>query len=164
MDIVEKYLYWAGNEVRPKAVIAYETMWGSTEKMARKIAEGIIASGIEVKLFDINQSDRTEVIKEMLDAKVFVFGSSTHDNSLLPSMEGFLGFVRGLAPKNRLGCAFGSFGWAGGAVKNIEGIMQASGISILQPGLGVKYVPDENENKLCIKFGEDIARKINTGA
>jgi flavorubredoxin len=129
--------------------------------MARKIVEGIISSGLEVKLFDINQSDRTEVFKEMLDSKAFVFGSSTHDNGMLPSMAGFLEFVRGLASKNRIACAFGSFGWAGGAVKEIEKIVEASGISLLQPGLGVKYVPNADELKSCFEFGKNIAAKIN---
>ena len=159
MDIVTKYLSWANNKTEPKVVIVYETMWGSTEKMARKIADGIINSGVKVKLFDINQSDRTEVITEMLDSKAFIFGSSTHDNGMLPAMAGFLEFVRGLASKNRIGCAFGSFGWAGGAVKEIEKLIEASGISLIQPGLGVKYVPDENELKACLEFGGNIARK-----
>lgn len=159
-EIVTKYLSWANNEVKPKAVIAYETMWGSTEKMARRIVDGIAISGAEVKLFDINQSDRTEVIKEMLDAKVFVFGSSTHDNSMLPTMAGFLEFVRGLAPKNRFACAFGSFGWAGGGVKGIEQSIAASGISLLQPGIAFKYVPDDSELKACFEFGKNIAERM----
>jgi len=159
MEIVTKYLSWASNEIRLKAVIVYETMWGSTEKMARKIAQGIIDSGVEVELFDVNNADRTEVIKEMLDAKIFVFGSSTHDNSMLPSMAGFLEFVRGLAPKNRTAYAFGSFGWAGGAVRDIEKIITSSGIALPKPGLNVKYVPDENELKACFEFGQSIAQE-----
>jgi flavorubredoxin len=142
LQIVNKYAYWAGNPVSPKAVVAYESMWGSTEKMARAIADGIASRGLSVKVFDVAQSDRTLVIKEMLEAKGFVFGSSTHDNLMLPSLAGFLEFVRGLAPKNRLACAFGSFGWAGGAVKEIEEMIKASGLAVAQPGLGVKFVPD----------------------
>jgi len=153
MEIVKKYLSWANNEVRQKAVIVYETMWGATEKMARSIAQGVIEAGVEIKVFDINNSDRTEVIKEMLDAKFFIFGSSTHDNSMLPSMAGFLDFLRGLAPKNRSSCVFGSFGWAGGAVRDLEKIVTASGISLSQPGLGVRFMPDENELKDCVDFG-----------
>ena len=158
-EILTKYLSWANNEVKPKVVIAYETMWGSTEKMARKIVEGIINSCVKVELFDINQSDRTEIIKEMLDAKVFVFGSSTHDNSILPNMAGFLEFVRGLAPKNRIACAFGSFGWAGGGVRDIEKIIGASGMALLQPSIAFKYVPDDSELKVCFEFGKNIAEK-----
>jgi flavorubredoxin len=160
MQIVNKYAYWAKNEVTPKVVITYESMWGSTEKMARFIADGLMDAGLSVKIFDVATSDRTEIIKEMLEAKGFIFGSSTHDNNMLPAMAGFLEFVSGLLAKNRLACAFGSFGWAGGAVKEIEEVIAKAGIGLAFPGIGVKYVPDENEEKKCYDFGKNFAAKI----
>jgi flavorubredoxin len=160
MKIVNAYLSWAKNETKPKVVIVYETMWGATEKMARKIAEGIIDSGIEVKIFDINQSDRTEVIKEMLEARGYIIGSSTHGNDMLPAIAGFLQFLKGLKPKNRIASVFGSYGWAGGAVKSVENILKETRIDVVQPGLSIKYVPDENEIKRCYEYGRDFAKKI----
>jgi flavorubredoxin len=161
LKIVKKYSEWARNETHPKVVVVYETMWGSTEKMARKIVEGLTQSGVDVKLFDVALSDRTEIIKEMLEAKGFLFGSSTHDNSLLPNMAGFLEFVRGLAPKNRIAGCFGSFGWAGGAVRDMEELIKKSGITIVQPGISFKYLPDNNEMQACLEFGKAFAGKIN---
>jgi len=160
MKIINAYLSWTKNETKRKAVVVYETMWGATEKMARKIVEGITDSGVAVKLFDITTSDRTEVIKEMLDAKGFVIGSSTHDNDMLTTIAGFLEFLKGLAPKNRVAAAFGSYGWAGGAVKSVENVLKETGIEVIQPGLSVKYVPDENEIKRCYEFGRDFAGKL----
>lgn len=158
--IVNAYLSWAKNETKPKVVVVYETMWKSTEKMARKIVEGIVDSGVEVKLYDVNESDKTEVIGEMLDSKGYVIGSSTHDNSMLNNIAGFLEFFKGLKPKNRIGCVFGSCGWAGGAVREIEEIFKTAGIELVQTGLSVKYVPDENEIKKCYDFGKDFAEKV----
>ncbi|MDD2688716.1 MAG: flavodoxin domain-containing protein [Candidatus Omnitrophica bacterium] len=160
MKIINAYLGWTKNETKRKAVVVYETMWGATEKMARKIVEGITDSGVAVKLFDITTSDRTEVIKEMLDAKGFVIGSSTHDNDMLTTIAGFLEFLKGLAPKNRVAATFGSYGWAGGAVKSVENVLKETGIEVIQPGLSVKYVPDENEIKRCYEFGRDFAGKL----
>lgn len=160
LKIVNSYVSWAKNTTTPKVVIVYETMWGATEKMSQQIAQGIIDSGVEVKLFDITQADRTEVMKEMLDAKGSLVGSSTHDNDMLTTIAGFLEFLKGLAPKNRIGAAFGSFGWAGGAVKSIENILKESGVELVLPGLGVKYVPDKNELKNCYEFGKNFAESI----
>lgn len=160
MKIVNAYISWARNETRPKVVVVYETMWGATEKMARKIVEGITDSGLSVKLFDITQSDRTEVIKEMLDSKGFIIGSSTHDNDMLPAIGGFLEFLKGLKPKNRIARVFGSYGWAGGAIKGIEDILSETGIEIIQPSLGVQYVPDEGELSKCYEFGKDFAGRM----
>ena len=111
---------------------------------------------------DINQTDRTEIVKEMLDAKGYIIGSSTHDNDMLPNIGGFLTFFKGLKPKNRIGAAFGSYGWAGGAVKNIEEAIKESGVDLVQPSISVKYVPDENELTQCYDFGKEFARKIKT--
>jgi flavorubredoxin len=160
MKIVNAYVSWSNNTTKPKVVVVYETMWQSTEKMARKIVEGITAQGVEVKLFDVTKADRTQVIKEMLDAKGYIIGSSTHDNEMLPAMAGFLYFLRGLKPKNRIASSFGSYGWAGGAVKDIEEVLKEAGIEIVQPPLSVKYVPDEKELKSCYEFGRDFAKKV----
>jgi len=160
VKIINAYLSWTKNETKRKAVIVYETMWGATAKMARIIAQGLIDKGIEVRLFDAAVSDRSEVIKEMLDAKGFIIGSSTHDNDMLTSLAGFLEFLKGLSPKNRIAAAFGSFGWAGGAVKSIETLLKAAGIELAVPSLSVKYMPDENEIKSCYQLGVDFADKI----
>ncbi|MFH1458166.1 MAG: flavodoxin domain-containing protein [Candidatus Omnitrophota bacterium] len=160
MKIVNAYVSWAQNEVKDKIVVAYETMWGATEKMARKIVEGITKAGVSVKLFDVSSSDRTEIIKEMLDAKGFMLGSSTHDNDMLPDLAGFLELVKGFHPKNRAACVFGSYGWAGGAVKEIEDVLKESGMELALPGFSVKYVPDEEENRRLFEYGKDFANKI----
>ncbi|MEW6088340.1 MAG: flavodoxin domain-containing protein [bacterium] len=160
MKIINAYLSWGKNETRKKVVVVYETMWLSTEKMARKIVDGLMDAGIEVKLYDINQADRTEVIGEMLDSRGFIIGSSTHNNDMLITIAGFLEFLKGLKPKNRIGCAFGSYGWGGGAVKSIENVLRETGVEISQPGIQFKYVPDENESKQCYEFGKNFANKI----
>ena len=160
MQIVNKYVGWAKNESLPKVVVVYESMWGATEKMARKIIEGIEKEGLSVKLFDITGSDRTEVMKEMLDAKGYVFGSSTHDNGMLTTMAGFLDFVRGLKPRNRYASAFGSYGWAGGAVKQIEDIIKETGMEPATSGLQVKYMPDKGDLEACFELGRNFALKL----
>ena len=160
MKIIKAYLSWGKNETKKKVVIAYETMWGSTEKMAKAIAQGIIDSGVNIKLYDISVSDSTEIIKEMLDSKGFIIGSSTHDNDMLSRIAGFLTFLKGLKPKNRIGCAFSSYGWAGGAQKSIEGVLKEAGVGIAQEALAVKYVPDEDEIKRCYEYGVDFAKKL----
>jgi len=158
--IIQSYLKWTRQETKPKVVIVYETMWGATEKIARAMAEGIMDAGLSVKLFDIAQADRTEVIKEMFEAKGYLFGSSTHDNGMLPDIAGFLEFLKGLKPKGRQGAVFGSYGWAGGAAKEMEGIMKETGIDLIQPALAIQYVPDQAELKRCFDFGREFAQKL----
>jgi flavorubredoxin len=158
--IVNSYISWAKGETCKKVVVVYETMWGSTEKMARKIVEGIASLGIEVKLYDLAQSDRTEIITQMLSAKGFLFGSSTHDNDMLPNIAAFLEIVKGLKPKDRKVGFFGSYGWAGGATKEMQEMLKDSGVDQDAPGISCKYVPDASELANCFEFGFKFGQSL----
>lgn len=160
LQIVNTYSGWAKQETKPKVVIVYETMWNSTQKMARLITDELIARGLEVKLYDVNSADRTDIFKEMLDAKGFLFGSSTHDNDMLPSIAGFLALLKNFKAKGRLAGVFGSYGWAGGAVKEIENLLKSCGIEVAVQSCSAKFVPDEKEAEDCLRFASDFAAKV----
>ncbi|MFA5779047.1 MAG: flavodoxin domain-containing protein [Elusimicrobiota bacterium] len=161
MKIVNAYIGWAkGLPLKKNILIVYETMWGATEKMAKAILEGVRSAGCEAKLYNISTSDRTEIIKEIFDAKGLIAGSSTHDNNILPNIAGFLDFVKGLKIKNRIGASFGSFGWSGESVKIIENILRESGIEVVQPSISAKYMPSSDDLKNCFEFGKNFASKI----
>ncbi|MFH1191265.1 MAG: flavodoxin domain-containing protein [Candidatus Omnitrophota bacterium] len=158
--IINAYISWAKGETKDKVVVVYETMWGATEKMARKIVEGLTSEGIEVKLYDIARSDRTEVITQMLSAKGFLFGSSTHDNDMLPNIAAFLEMVKGLKTKGRKIGFFGSYGWAGGAVKEMQEMLKDNVVDQIIPGVSCKYVPDPAELVSCFEFGAKFAQNL----
>ena len=107
------------------------------------------------------ESDRTEVITQMLSAKGFLFGSSTHDNDMLPNIAAFLEIVKGLKPKERLVSFFGSYGWGGGAIKEMHEMLKESGADLDKlAGISFKYNPDENELKSCFEFGNNFAKLL----
>ena len=161
MSIVNKYVSWAKNDTKKKVVVFYESMWGATEKMARKFVEAISDAGVTVKLFDVATADRTELVKEMLDAKGYLIGSSTHDNDMLPNIAGFLELVKGLKPKGRVAGLFGSFGWAGGAVASMEKVAKEAGMDVVMGPIAFKYMPDTEDLKKCYEYGKEFAGKIS---
>ena len=62
-------------------------MWGSTDKMARAIADGINSEGVEVKLLKLRATDNTDVVTEILEAKAVIVGSPTLNNQMFPSFR-----------------------------------------------------------------------------
>src|SRR3989339_249802 len=161
MKIINAYIGWAkGLPLKKNILIVYETMYGATEKMAKALLEGVRWAGCEAKLYNISTSDRTEIIKEIFDAKGLIVGSSTHDNNILPNIAGFLDFVKGLKIKNRIGASFGSFGWSGESGKIIDNILKESGIEVVQPSISAKYMPSSDDLKNCFEFGKNFAAKI----
>lgn len=163
-EIMDMYLCWAANSSKNKVAVVYETMWNSTEAMARKIIEGITSEGVEAVLFDVRKCDRTDIATYMLDTKGFVFGSSTHDNVMLPVIAGFLHYFKALKPKGRKAFAFGSYGWSGEAVKEIESVFEAAGVEKAQDGVRAVYAASKEELDQCFEAGKAFAKQIKEAA
>jgi flavorubredoxin len=159
-DVIDAYNNWSQHKGQRKALVIYDTMWESTEKMAKAITTGINMEGVSVKLINLAKTHRSEVMTDVLDAKAVILGCATLNNGLLPRMAGFLMYMRGLRPTNKIGAAFGSFGWSGEAVKLMNAAMDDMKFHIIEPGLRIKYVPDHESLKPCVEMGRRIAQAV----
>jgi len=159
--IIEAYKRWATVEAIPRSVVvAYESMWGGTEAMARRIVEAIASQGIQTKLFMLSRTDRSDVISEILEAKAVVIGSPTLNNGVLPQVAELLSELKGLRFRGRIGAAFGCYGWGGGATKVIKEALTQSGITVALPELQCNWHPDEEVLNQCFQFGLELARVL----
>jgi len=159
-DVIKAYDNWSQNRGRRKALVIYDTMWKSTEKMAKAITTGINMEGVDVKLINLAVTHRSDVMTDVLNAKAVILGSATLNNGLLPRMAGFLMYMRGLRPTNKIGAAFGSYGWSGEAVKLMNNAMEEMKFDIVEPGLRFKYVPDHEKLKECLEMGRRIGKAV----
>lgn len=158
--IINAYLKWSAGESKKKAVIVYDTMWGSTDKMARAIADGIISQGVEVKMVKLRASELSEAVTEILEAKAVLVGSPTLNNQMFPTLSQFLTYITGLKPKGKLWGFFGSYGWGSGAVKGMVETAKKAGFEVVEPGLEVKFVPNPNDVQKCFEFGKEFGLKV----
>ncbi len=159
--IIKAYLDWSsGAANKNKVTVVLDTMWSSTDKMARAIADGATSQGVEVKLLKLRASSYSEAVTEILNSKAVLVGSPTINNGIFPTIGGFLTYVTGLKPRGKLWGFFGSFGWGGGAVKGMGEIAKNAGFEVYEQSVEVKYVPDKEDLKKCFEFGQQIAQKI----
>lgn len=161
--IVGVYDSWSRQEAVPKALIIYDTMWHSTEKMAYAIADGLLKHRISVKMMDLRVNHRSDIMTEVLDSKALIFGSPTINNGVMPRVADFLTYLKGLKPAGKFGAAFGSYGWTGEAVKHMSQALEDMKIQIVEPAIKVKYVPTENDINECIELGVKIGEEIKNG-
>jgi len=158
--ILEAYQGWVAGETKKKAVVVYDTMWGSTQILARAIADGVASKGVDVKVHCLGSSHNSDVIADILEAKAVIVGSPTLNNHVFPTVASFLAYMRGLKPMNKIGAAFGSCGWAGGAKKVVEAEMQAAGIQMVESDIDFVFKPSGDEAKRAYAFGVGIGEKI----
>ncbi len=158
---LEAYDKWSRNEGNGKALIIYDTMWHSTEMMAKEVGAGLQDEGISYQLLNLRYNHRSDVMREVLNASAIVLGCSTLNNGLLPRMAGFLMYMRGLRPANKIGAAFGSYGWSGESVKLLNQAMTDMKFDIVDDGLKVKYVPEEGDLSQCVELGRKVGQALN---
>jgi flavorubredoxin len=144
-EIVKKYEKWANYETENRALIIYDTMWGSTEKLAFALSEGIEDAGIPVKIRNLGINDISDIITDVLNSKFIMLGSPTLNNTMLPTMGGFLTYLKGLRPKNRVGFVFGSYGWGGQAAGEIEKVLEELSWELPIKKFNINYIPEKNE-------------------
>jgi flavorubredoxin len=158
--IIQAYVKWCRQEPAEKAVVVYDTMWESTKKMAETITAGIIQAGVPAKPLHLRKWHRSEVMTEVFDAKAIIVGSPTLNNNLYPSLADFLTYMKGLKPLNKIGAAFGSYGWSGEAVKLITKELEAMKFDIIDPGLRIQYIPDQSALEQCFEMGRKIGQAV----
>jgi len=158
--IVEWYAKWAAQKPTRKAVIAYDTMWKSTETMARAIEQGLVDGDASVKVMHLRADHRSDVVTEMLDAGALLVGSPTLNNGMFPTVAELLCYLKGLKPKNLIGTAFGSYGWSGEAVGQIAEELEGMKVSLVAETIKAKYVPTEKDLAACRALGLAIAKAL----
>jgi len=160
MMAIEAYERWSRHEGKGNAMIIYDTMWHSTEMMAKEVAIGLQDEGISVRLYNLRYNHRSDVMKEALDASAIILGCPTLNNGLLPRMAGFLMYMRGLRPTNKIGAAFGSYGWSGESVKLLNEAMTEMKFDLIDDGLKVKYVPETGDLANCVELGRKVGQAL----
>ena len=158
--IINMYLDMANGKTDLRVVIIYDTMWKSTEQMTVPIMQGIKDEGIDVRVIKLRASPASMGVKEFWTARGCLVGSPTLNNSMFPPIAEFLAYLRGLKPKNRIVGAFGSYGWGGGAVRDIYEEFKRIGLETVEPGIQVLYKPSSEDQKHCYEFGREFADRV----
>jgi flavorubredoxin len=158
--IIQAYVEWSQGKTSKKVLVIYDTMWGSTEKMAKAILEGLIDEGADARLLHLRSNHRSDIIEEMLEARGILLGSPTLNNGMFPTLGDFLTYMRGLRPKGKIFGLFGSHGWGGGAIKEMRRHLEMEKYEIWEKELPVQFIPNPEELSGAIQFGREFAKKV----
>jgi coenzyme F420H2 oxidase len=161
--VIGAYVGWAtGSLQKNKVTIIYDTMHGSTKMLAHELAEGVIAGGCDVKVFNLHEDERSEIVKHILDSKAIMVGVPTINDMPYPSIGDLLYYLRGLhfnRTGERFALTFGSMGGKGGAVTMVAEELRTAGFTIVG-SQEVLYVPDGSELEKAFDAGKAMAGRI----
>jgi flavorubredoxin len=157
--VADWYRRWAAQEPTSKAVVVYDSMWDSTDVMARAITEGLIHGGATVKVMPLSGSHRSDLAAELLEAGALIVGSPTLNNQMFPTVADALCYLKGLKRKKLVGAAFGSYGWSGESIRQLEEHLAAMEVELVG-SLKTQYVPGDDTLEQCRALGEQIGERI----
>ena len=158
--IIGLWSKWAEQAPTEKALVVYDTMWGSTEKMALAISEGLIGSGVRALVMPLRSCGRSDIATELLDAGALLVGTPTINNGIFPTVADVLTYLKGLKFKNLIGAAFGSYGWSGEGYKLLNEELASLKVDIAADPIAVNYVPDDDALARCREFGAAIGKRL----
>lgn len=151
---------WAEKPPSMKAVVVYDTMWGSTASMAQAVSQGLESGGASVKLLPLRATHISDVAAEVLEASALLVGSPTLNGRIFPSVAECLNYLGGLRPAGLVGASFGSYGWSGEAVRELNGILEGMKVRLTGEGLKALYVPGPEALGECFELGAGVAGEL----
>jgi anaerobic nitric oxide reductase flavorubredoxin len=160
LQIVQKYQEWAVQTPEKSAVILFDTMWDGTYRMAEAIGAGLAEAGVKYVKHNMAVSDRNDAITEVFKAKAVILGSPTFNQGVLPTIRPVMEDLRGLKFQNKIGAAFGTYGWSGEAVSILEEHLKMCKIPLAAEGVKAKWQPKEDDLARCKELGKKVAQAI----
>lgn len=158
-EIIDLYSKWGRGVCDGSLVIAYDSMWGGTEKIARAIARGAQRAGVEVKVFKMSNTPNSTVSTEVFTCSGLLVGSPTLNSGMLPTIGSLLVYLKGLNPVGKKVATFGTFGWAGGAQKDMEEILLKFNKEVMPP-FQCKWTPQAANIEAAEQYGYDFAQEL----
>lgn len=158
ISIYNKLSLYEGEE---GVVIAYGSMYGNTERMAEIIAQELAVQGIKnIVMHNVSKSDMSYILRDIFKYKGLIIGSPTYTNELFPNIESLISKLESRDMKNRIFGYFGSFSWAGAAVKRLSAFAERMKWDITGDPVEMKQGIISEKIAQCQELAKAIAMKL----
>lgn len=124
VNLYKKWAEYATGKSEPEITLVYGSMYGNTEIMMNAVAQGISEMGISVEIFDASRTHVSYILPSLWTKRGVMIGASTYEASLFPPVAEVLNMAAHKHIRNKKAAFFGSFGWSGGALKDVKKIIE----------------------------------------
>ena len=155
-EIKETYKNWCtviNPNPRKTVIIPYVSAYGYTKELAHEIEKGIKDSGdIDVRTYDLVETDTAKVLEEIGFADGLLFGTPTIVGEALKPIWDLTTSIFAGTHGGKLASAFGSYGWSGEGVPHIIERLKQLKMKVID-GFRVKFKPSKNDLKDAYEYG-----------
>ena len=162
-EVIKIYDELSRYEGQDGVVIVYGSMYGNTEQMAEAIASSLSAHGVKnIVMHNASKSHSSYIIKDMFKYKAVIIGCPTYCNQLYPEIDSLLQKIEIRELKNRLFGYFGSFSWAGAAVKRLAAFAEKMNWTVVGEPVEQKQGLKQDKYEACWALGKAMAEHLNS--
>ncbi len=160
IDIYDRLSRYEGEE---GVVILYGSMYGNTEQMAEAIAAELSYQGIRnVVMHNVSKSHPSYMLMDVFKYKGLIVGSPTYSNQLYPEVDGMLNKILTRDMKGRYLGYFGSFTWAGAAVKRLAEFAEKSKFELIGDPVEMKQAMRDITYEQCEHLARAMADRLKS--
>jgi len=127
MKIVNDFLRYASYQRGPcenEITVAYSSMYGMTERGVRPAVETLEDEGLIVHKHRVPEDSLGDVLMSIWSSTGVVLAMPTYEYKMFPSMFALIDELGKKKVHNRKAFRFGSYGWSGGAQKELSELIQ----------------------------------------
>jgi flavorubredoxin/flavin reductase (DIM6/NTAB) family NADH-FMN oxidoreductase RutF len=160
--LTHDYRQWSQQQKDKDLTVAlfYASAYGNTATLAQAIAKGITKADVAVELINCEFAEPTEIQAVVEKCDGFIIGSPTLGGHMPTQVQTALGIVLSTAAKSKLAGVFGSYGWSGEAVDEVESKLQQAGYRFGIDTIRVKFKPTDAILQQCKEAGTDFAQAL----
>ena len=160
--VIGEYDRMSRYETEPGLVVCYGSMYGNTERAAEMIAHAASEAGVKnIVMHDVSRENHSFILRDIFKYRALVAGAPTYNNGLYPEMEMLMSELAERGIKNHLLGVFGSFTWAGQAVKKIlEWNENKLKFTLVGTPVEIKQSLNDETEAACRQLGKAIAEAL----
>lgn len=159
--IINEYKTWTKGETKEKVIVVYVSMWKSTEKMINALTEILLSNNIKVSKFDLTNTDIGDVARELVDSRAIVLGAPTVLGGMHPLGIYASYLVKALRPPLKYAVVLSSYGWGGGALRQVSEIFGPSTLEVVGTH-EINGPPKDIDYQKIIELGNQLVKKIKS--
>ncbi len=161
VNLYKKWAEYASGDSEPGITLIYGSMYGNTEMVMNAVAQGISRAGIPVEIFDAARTHVSYILPSLWTKRGVMIGAPTYEVSLFPPMADVLNMAVRKRIKNKIAGYFGSYGWSGGALREMNRIIEPLKWNLVDT---FEFVgsPKEEDVKRGEEFGSKFAEIVKS--
>ena len=158
MDIYDRLSRYEGE---PGVVLAYGSMYGNTEQMAERIARELASRGVgPIVMYNLSFADESVVLRDVFRYDTLIVGAPTYNGGIYPPAARLLDLIAARCVPQRNFGWFGSFCWAGAAVRGMGEFAQRMKWEPICDPVEMKQGFSSGCHDFCSRFADGVAERF----